>query len=126
MRQGNETVKRNLPMMLGKVLLAMYIVTGILLVVLAAVLYKFELSEKAVNIGIIVIYVISGFLGGFLIGKIQKERKYLWGAMAGLGYFLVLLMVSLLMHQGLDSDMVHIATTWVLCTASGAIGGMLS
>lgn len=126
MRQGNENVKKNLPMMLGKVLLAMYIVTGILLVVLAAVLYKFELSEKAVNIGIIIIYVISGFLGGFLIGKIRKERKYLWGAVAGLGYFLVLLLVSLILNKGLDSGAAHIATTWVLCTASGAIGGMLS
>lgn len=126
MKQGNETVKRNLLMTLGKVLLVMYIITGVLLVVLAAVLYKFELSEAAVNIGIIMIYVVSGFLGGFLIGKIQKSRKYLWGAAAGLGYFLVLLLVSLALNKGLDSGVAHIATTWILCTASGAVGGMLS
>lgn len=118
--------KRNLPAAIGKVLLAMYIITGILLVILAALLYKLELSEAAVNIGIIVIYVLVGFLGGVLIGKIQGTRKYMWGALLGLSYFAVLLIVSLAVHKGLDSGIQHVLTTLVLCTASGAVGGMIS
>ena len=49
---GKEKVagKGNLFMTMGKVLLVMYILTGILLFILAAVLYKMELSEAAVNI----------------------------------------------------------------------------
>lgn len=118
--------KRNLPAAIGKVLLAMYIITGILLVILAVLLYKLGLSEAVVNIGIIVIYVLVGFLGGVLIGKIQGTRKYMWGALLGLGYFAVLLIVSLAVHKGLDSDLQHVLTTLVLCTASGAVGGMIS
>lgn len=125
MERENKT-KRNLPAALGKVLLAMYIITGILLVILAALLYKLELSEAVVNIAIIVIYVLVGFLGGFLIGRIQGSRKYMWGALMGLGYFAVQLIVSLVIHKGLDAGIQHMLTTLVLCTASGAIGGMVS
>lgn len=60
---------------MGKVLLVMYILTGILLFILAAVLYKMELSEAAVNISIIISYIVVGFVGGFIIGKIKKSRN---------------------------------------------------
>ena len=123
---GKEKVagKGNLFTTMGKVLLVMYILTGILLFVLAAVLYKMELSEAAVNISIIISYIVVGFVGGFIIGK--KSRKYLWGAVMGLLYFAVLLIVSLILKKGLDSGMQHILTTLILCTASGTVGGMLS
>ena len=54
---GKEKVagKGNLFTTMGKVLLVMYILTGILLFILAAVLYKMELSEAAVNISIITV-----------------------------------------------------------------------
>ena len=125
---GKEKVagKGNLFTTMGKVLLVMYILTGILLFILAAVLYKMELSEAAVNISIIISYIVVGFVGGFIIGKIKKSRKYLWGAVMGLLYFAVLLIVSLILKKGLDSGMQHILTTLILCTASGTVGGMLS
>ena len=123
---GKEKVagKGNLFTTMGKVLLVMYILTGILLFIL--VLYKMELSEAAVNISIIISYIVVGFVGGFIIGKIKKSRKYLWGAVMGLLYFAVLLIVSLILKKGLDSGMQHILTTLILCTASGTVGGMLS
>ena len=42
-----------------KSLLAAYIVTGLLLLLLALLLYKLQLSESVVNIGIIAIYVAA-------------------------------------------------------------------
>lgn len=109
-----------------KILFVMYILTGICLVILAALLYKFELSETVVNVAIIVIYVLIGFAGGFLAGKILKVRKFMWGAIIGAIYFLVLIIISLILHRGLDNDMLHFATTFVLCVASGMAGGMVS
>ncbi len=109
-----------------KVLLVMYILTGIFLVVLAALLYKFELSESVVNIAVIVIYVLIGFVGGFLAGKILEVKKFMWGAVTGALYFLILMGVSLAMHKGLSQDVVHFVTTLVLCVASGTAGGMVS
>lgn len=111
---------------IGKVLLAMYIVTGILLVILAGLLYKYELSESAVGIVIIIIYIAVGFLGGFILGKITKNKKFVWGAAIGALYFAILLIASLILHKGIENDVAHFITTFVLCTASGTAGGMLS
>ena len=126
MEQERAAGRKSLPKSFAKVLLVMYILTGVMLVILAVVLYKAQISEAAVNIGIIIIYVIAGFLGGFLMGRIQKSRKFLWGAVMGLLYFAILLVVSLILHKQLESGITHVITTMILCTASGTIGGMLS
>ena len=60
-------------------LLIMYILTGVALFVLAFLLYKMELTENIVTIGITAIYVVSGLLGGIIIGKRMKTRRFLWG-----------------------------------------------
>lgn len=52
-----------------KILLFMYIITGILLVILAGLLYKLQLSESVVSAGIVEVYVTSGFLGDFWQAK---------------------------------------------------------
>lgn len=109
-----------------KILLFMYIITGILLLVLTVLLSKMQLSEGAVSIGIVVIYVVSGFAGGLLAGKRMKSRKFLWGMVLGACYFLVLTAGSVVFHKGLDMEMSHFATTLVLCVASGMVGGMVS
>ena len=56
-------------------LVAMYVITGILLVVLAALLGRVDMSDAAVSIGIIATYIISCFAGGFFIGKKKKRKK---------------------------------------------------
>ena len=60
-----------------KSLLCAYIVTGILLVILALLLYKAGLGEEMVNAGILLIYVISSFAGGFVMGKLTGTWKLL-------------------------------------------------
>lgn len=56
-----------------------YVITGVLLLGLAFLLYKFRLDEKVINMAVIVIYVLVTFLSGFLAGKKLKVRKFLWG-----------------------------------------------
>ena len=85
-----------------KSLLAAYIITGALLLILALLLYKLQLSESAVNVGIIAVYVIACFLSGFLEGKMMKTRKFLWGGVSGLLYFVILAVISLAAGQGLS------------------------
>lgn len=109
-----------------KSLLSSYIITGFLLLFLAFLLYKFQLSEGKVNIGIIVIYALSSFLGGFLEGKMMKTRKFLWGAAAGLLYFTILAFISLAVSRSFAGGSSHFVTTLILCTAGGTLGGMLS
>ena len=107
-------------------LLIMYVITGVALLILALLLYKMQLNENAVSVGIMVIYVVSGLLGGFLIGKRMKVRRFLWGMLMGAFYFLVLLAGSFLLNRGIQSDWLHVLTTLVMCMAAGMIGGMLS
>ncbi len=117
---------QNMAIRMLKSLLSAYIITGVLLLFLALLLFKFQLSEARVNIGIIIVYVISSFLGGFLEGKMMKARKFLWGAAAGLLYFAILALISLAVNQGFEGGSSHFVTTLILCTAGGTLGGMVS
>lgn len=109
-----------------KALLCAYVVTGIMLLILTVLLYKLGLSEENVNAGIILIYVISTFSGGFAIGKFAKIRKFLWGLLAGVLYFILLLLISLGIYHSLQGEAVHLVTTFLLCAGGGMLGGMVS
>ena len=109
-----------------KALLCAYVVTGIMLLILTVLLYKLGLSEENVNAGIILIYVISTFSGGFMICKFAKIRKFLWGLLAGVLYFILLLLISLGIYHSLRGEAVHLVTTFLLCAGGGMLGGMVS
>ena len=85
-----------------KALLVSYLLTGGLLLLLAGLLYRFRLDEGKIQIGIILIYIVSCFAGGFLAGKMMKSRKFLWGVLLGLLYFLIMTLVSLAVNRGLQ------------------------
>lgn len=109
-----------------KALLASYIVTGILLFVVTFFLYKFEWDEQMVTAGIIVIYVVSTFVGGFILGKIKKARKFLWGLIMGVLYFALLFLISFGVYRSFDGNGTNVITTLLLCAGGGMLGGMLA
>ena len=62
--------KEGVPVLaLAKCLLASYVLTLLLLCLLALLLYKLHLTEGMVTIAISAIYVITTFMAGFLAGK---------------------------------------------------------
>ncbi len=109
-----------------KSLLFSYILTGGLLLLLALLLYKAGLSQKVVSACIIVIYVLATFFAGFMSGKKLGSRKFLWGALMGAAYFLVLVLISLAVNHQLGILTNSFLTTLVLCSGGGMLGGMLS
>lgn len=109
-----------------KCILCSYILTAAMLLVLAFLLYKINLSEGMVSIGIIAIYVVSTFIGGFIAGKKLQNRKFMWGLMLGMAYFLILALVSLVINQPVSELGNSVMTTFILCGAGGMLGGMLS
>ena len=121
-----EANKQSMVIPVMVILVTMYIITGILLLLLAFLMYRMDLSEPVANGAIIAIYIISGFLGGFLIGKKVGVKKYLWGFLMGALYYGVLFLVGLLLHQSVDVDAVHLISTMVLCLLSSTAGGMIS
>ena len=66
--------KEGVPVLaLAKCLLASYVLTLLLLCLLALLLYKLHLTEGMVTIAISAIYVVTTFMAGFLAGKNYKK-----------------------------------------------------
>lgn len=107
-------------------LLSAYLITAAGLLILALLLYKIPLSDSAVNIGIIIVYIVSTFLASFLCGKKLKTKKFLWGLLIGIGYFLILLLLSFIINQSAISLGSNLFTTAILCAGAGMLGGMLA
>ena len=107
-----------------KALLVSYVMTGFFLLITAGLMYRFELSEGKVKIAVIGIYVLSCFTGGFLAGRMMKNRKFLWGSLLGFLYFAVMLTVSVAVGRELKEAVMGISTTFFICIISGMIGGI--
>lgn len=109
-----------------KSLLASYLVTGILLMLLTIALYKFNLNERAVSAAIVAVYVASTLIGGIIIGKLARTRRFIWGLGLGIGYFALLLLITLGVYHTLKGSGANLITTFILCAGGGMIGGMIS
>ncbi len=109
-----------------KCLLFSYILTGGLLLLLAFLLYRLHLSEKVVNVCIILVYIVTSFFAGFITGKKKGKRKFFWGAMMGALYFVVLFLVSVIVNRSFPQLSSDFTTTMLLCVGGGMLGGMLS
>ena len=109
-----------------KALLAAYGVTAVLLLILALLLLKLNLSEGVVAVGIMITYLVSCFLGGFLVGKGVRKNKFLWGLIVGVAYFVLLIILSGIASPGNFGGFSRMLSTFLLCAAGGLVGGMLS
>lgn len=122
----DAVIKKSRAMLVLKALVVSYVTTGILLLILALVLFKMELNQSKVSIGIIAIYIVASFIGGWVAGKGAGKQKFLWGLVIGCAYFLMLTIISLLTNGNLQSEISQLLTTLMLCMGGGMLGGMLS
>lgn len=118
---SNGTVKAIL-----RSLLFSYIITGILLLILSFALYKLHLKSAQVAAAVNIIYGAACFFGGLLAGKTKGQRRFFWGFLAGLAYFLVLFAMSVVLDKGIIADTRQILTVLGICGIAGTIGGMAS
>ena len=109
-----------------KCMLAAYLLTAGLLLLLAFMLYRFGLSEKVVSICIIGIYIVVTFAVGLIAGKREGKKKYLWGLAMGCAYYVILVIVSLIVNRGPQDIAGNMVTVFFLCAGSGMLGGMIS
>ena len=61
-----------------------------------------------------------------MIGKLTGVKKFLWGLLTGLIYFILLLLITLGVYHTLQSNPAELATTLLLCAGGGMLGGMIS
>lgn len=118
-------VKRKIGALM-KSLVISYVITGFMLIAIAFALYKLGISENTVNLLIIIVYVFSCFVGGLLVGKMVKEKKFLWGLLLGLVYMTVICAVSFIVNGTISITAISAITTLLLCTGGGTFGGMIS
>ena len=117
-----DNIKEQIPkgMKVLRALIFSYLVTGISLLILAVLLYKLDLGEGQITAGIVIIYILSCFFGGFLLGRQAESRRFLWGLVLGL------LLISGLLEPGNLAGGKTMLTSLFLCLGGGMLGGMLA
>ena len=100
-----------------------YVVTFLGILILALLLFMFQISENTVNIVIIAIYISSCFLTGIVVGKRIGTRKFLWGMMSGFFYYMLLFGFSVYLDKNIGNNALNV---FLICTGSSTLGGMVS
>jgi putative membrane protein (TIGR04086 family) len=60
------------------------------------------------------------------MGKHVEQKRYLWGLIAALLYFMVYILISLMVKQDTPIHMMDYVKTLAIIAGSGMLGGMLS
>ncbi|MCD7820360.1 MAG: TIGR04086 family membrane protein [Lachnospiraceae bacterium] len=107
-------------------LIVAFLATVLLLLAFAFLLLKLQLDAGKTETGILIIYVLSCFIGGWYCGRKADRRKFLWGLLIGMLYFLLLLTVSGMGEKALQPELTRTLTALVLCAGGGTLGGMLA
>ncbi len=108
-----------------KAFFVMYILSGLMLVLLAYLVSKADRQETVARVGVIVIYIVSCLAGGFVMGRWKQRRKFLWGMFAGLLYAAVLIGIAAAIGGGSLPPASFLATVLPICAFSGMLGGMI-
>ena len=125
----NKIKKRNggaeiFKMFLFSVLVAA-LVSAILLIVIAVLLDQMGFTEKQVRLLVYVVYILSALAAGFVAGKCQHEKKFLWGALTG-AVWLVLILITSLVVNGTGIEGKELFPAVVCMIGGGMLGGMLA
>lgn len=109
-----------------KALILSFFATALLILIFAFFMFKFNISENVIALGVTFIYIISCGLGGFYIGKAMGERKFLWGLLIGAIYLAVLMLVSAIIGGDKTLLSENGLSLVLLCLGGGTLGGMLA
>lgn len=109
-----------------RALIVTYILSGIFLAALSFALFKFRLPEDQVNLAVYAVYILSCFFGGIIAGKAMRTRRFFWGLVLGILYFLFLYLMSFAQKDGVTNDTMRLLSVLAMCTVSGMAGGMVS
>ena len=102
------------------------IISAVLLAVMSFIVLRMTPGIAVVKVLILAIYGISTFIGGYIMGKVMSKRKFLWGALAGVVYFAIIILVAFIVKGGVFAGTVGIASGLIVSISAGTIGGMIS
>ncbi len=116
--------KENVVRMVKSVVLA-YVLTAIILLIVSFIMYRCKISMNTANAGIMITYIVSCLVGGFVYSGGVEKRRYLGGGLLGVVYFAIVYGISVWWNRGLVEFMPGMLTTMAICVLSGMLGGML-
>jgi len=110
---------------IGGALLVSYVVTLVLLIVVAFLLYKLKLQPAQAGLTVVLIYILAAMAGGFLTAKAVKQKRLLCGLGFGALYFGVLFFLSVIAQTGLSASPGQAVRAAICCLVGGVIGAVM-
>ena len=105
-------------------LLVSFMITFLGVLGLAFALLLFPISEEMVEVGILILYILSCFVAGKMVGKQLVKKSFLWGAFLGCVYYFILVNMSILCNSTTVISIKDVGTSVLLCSSSGALGSL--
>ncbi len=103
-----------------------YIITLLFLSILSLCLLHTDMNGSLANVFLILTAVLSCLVGGWIAGKKMKTRRFLWGILAGIIYFVILCLIKTILGEAPVLNSPHALTSMFCCIGSGMLGGMFS
>lgn len=123
-RSHNNQLINSVKLFLTTTLTAI-IIAAALLVLSAFLLEKMGLSEGQVQILVYIIYLLSAMGAGLIAGKLKREKKFMWGALSGVVWFVVVFIASMILNR-MSIDASALFPAVVCMVGGGMLGGMLA
>ena len=102
-----------------KELLVQIILSTVLVVILAFIVFELSLGDGIIRIMILAIY------GGLILGKNIQKRKFLWGLVAGAIYIGLIMGISFIIRDETGGGAIGLGTGVAVALGFGTFGGML-
>lgn len=109
---------------IGKGMFRSLIATLILTIILAVVMSFIDFSVKSINLSYVIITCISLVMGATYASKRNGERGWLIGLLVGLGYYILLFIISSIFNGKVSFSMFDIYK-FVMAMIVGILSGML-
>lgn len=109
-----------------KGLLFSSLITGVLLLLIALLMYKAGLSESIASPMVVGAYVLAALIGGFYFAKHAKSRRFLWGLLFGVVFYAVYLLVAACYGTLLSMGISEMVSMLAFSVVAGMAGGMAS
>lgn len=124
--KGNNKNKSPLVAVLLGLATAVF-VTILLLLLLTVLIYNTDMSGTVSGIMMVAIYVLGPFAGAFVLGKIMKKKRFLWGMLLGVVYFALFVLMSVLTaEEGAIPGIREYLQVLLAVLPGGILGGMFS
>ena len=101
-----------------------YGISAVLMLLLAFLVYQGNISDNVIRGGILFSYVLSCFVGGAVVSRRYSSKRFFWGLMTGITYFLFLWLVSMVGNREVFAGFPGCLSTLFLCVCGGMLGGM--